>query len=783
MVIEEHRQPGDAAADGNAGPAARRLPALQPEKGVRGWLLAVAGVIAASLIHHAMLLTPATHHLAERAPFSLMYPAVTFAALIGGTGPGLVATALATLIECLRTNPNAFPTLPAVSDLPRLGLFVGIDVMIVGVCSSVQRARRRIEGALTTSRRAERRISSILESITDAFYSVDTQWRYTYLNHQCEAYYGKPRSELLGRVIWDVFPQLLGTEVERVYRRAMAEQRTMHIEVLSPISKVWVEGHVYPSSEGLSIYFHNIEERRATQQALRQSEERYRLLVDTAQEGIWMTDGNAVTSYVNQAMAEMLGYPASEIVGRPMRDFMDPSCRQRIETLEVDRLSSVSARQDFRFKRKDGRVFDAHVSENPILGARHEYLGTLALVIDVTARRAAEAERAELLVREQRARADAEAANRRKDQFLAVLSHELRTPLTPVLARLMLLAREPSLSSPVKSGLDMIRRNVELEARLIDDLIDLTRLSRGQFKLQPTVLDDSIRAALSIYESDIERRKQTVTLDLRAENATVRADAVRLQQIFWNLIGNAVKYTPEGGHLTIRSHNVESRTGKLRVQVVDTGIGITPDVMPRIFSPFEQGETTLTRRYGGLGLGLNISRTLVQMHGGTLTAESAGEGAGSTFTVELPTIDASAAPDSAAATPAASPAPVTAAKRILLVDDNEDTLRVMSRLLKLNKHSVVTANSVAAALHEARQPFDLLLTDIGLPDGTGWDLFRQLREKRPNLRAIAISGFTMDEDVRKSLDAGFVEHLSKPISPDDLERAIAKAVGTEATTG
>jgi CheY-like chemotaxis protein len=291
---------------------------------------------------------------------------------------------------------------------------------------------------------------------------------------------------------------------------------------------------------------------------------------------------------------------------------------------------------------------------------------------------------------------------------------------------------------------------------------------------------------------------------LSAAHHTVHADAVRLQQVFWNLIGNAVKYTPEGGTLRLRSSNPPTDVAAggdgspgaprpwLRVEVTDTGIGIEPEVMPRIFDPFEQGEQTLTRRYGGLGLGLSISRTLVQMHGGTLTATSAGRGAGATFTIELPTVaepaEVTAPPAPAEQAPElkpAAPEPVahreaTAARRILLVDDNEDTLRVMARLLRLSGHQVVTADTMEAALHAASQPFDLLITDIGLPDGTGWDLMRTLRSRGP-VRGIAISGFSMDDDVTRSTEVGFLQHLCKPVNPEELEQAIRRAAAGAAT--
>jgi signal transduction histidine kinase/ActR/RegA family two-component response regulator len=431
-------------------------------------------------------------------------------------------------------------------------------------------------------------------------------------------------------------------------------------------------------------------------------------------------------------------------------------------------------------ERPDGSRVTVIVNIVSLKNDRKEVTGAINCFYDITERKHAE-EALDL------ARKQAETANRSKDRFLAVLSHELRTPLTPVLARLALMKRDPSLASSLRGGLEVIRRNVEMEARLIDDLLDMTRLARGQLKLQMERVDvhDKIHAALAIYECDLNARKQTISVELRAENHFVRGDGVRLQQIFWNLIGNAVKYTAEGGHIAVRSENIAGEgEGSVRIEVSDDGIGIAPDVMGRIFDPFEQGEQTLTRRYGGLGLGLSISRSLVERHGGTLVAHSNGKGTGSTFTVQLAA--ASAPKDepcdapireikSAAAEPAGTSAHLEH-HRILLVDDNLDTLRVMARLLRMNGHQVITADSVTSALAEGRERIDLLITDIGLPDGTGWELMRQLCQ-RGLRRGIAISGFSTDEDYRRSRDAGFGEHLCKPINPEDLEQAIQRAWG------
>ena len=517
----------------------------------------------------------------------------------------------------------------------------------------------------------------------------------------------------------------------------------------------------------------------------RQSEEYIGGILDSLPEAFVLLDQDWRFLYVNHACELMYGMTRETLLGSTLWGSL-PELTGSIA--EPRYRQAMKERISVQFEMSCPRLkFWVECGAFPVAE------GISIYVQNITERRRGEIERNDLLLREQKARAEAEAANRRKDQFLAVLSHELRTPLTPVLARLELMKREPNLGATFKNGLQMIRRNVELEARLIDDLLDITRLARGQLKLHPETIDahDKIRAAVEIYQGDITARSQTIHLQLDAPDHFVLADGVRLQQVFWNLLGNAVKYTPEGGHITIRS-SMESHNGHaalLRVRFRDNGIGIDPEVMRRLFDSFEQGEQTLTRRYGGLGLGLSISRNLIEMQGGTLTAESAGIGQGATFTVELPTVPApvvSAVPevllkpeaDSERST--ATPSPATAVQRILLVDDNEDTLRVMARLLRLNGHQVVTADSVNTAIQAAGEPFDLLISDIGLPDGTGWELMRELRRRGP-VRGIALSGFSMDEDIRRSHEVGFIEHLCKPIMPDELEQAILRAAGHSLT--
>jgi len=395
-------------------------------------------------------------------------------------------------------------------------------------------------------------------------------------------------------------------------------------------------------------------------------------------------------------------------------------------------------------------------------------------------RKRADGERARLLEREQAARAEAEKANRAKDQFLAVLSHELRTPLTPVLMSASALLDDPALTAELRATMEMIRRSVELEARLIDDLLDVTRISRGKLALarEPTDAHALVRQTAEICRGEVHAGKVRLELDLAAGHAVVDADPARLHQVLWNLVKNAVKFTPAGGTVAVRTSNPDG-PGGLAIEVADTGIGIPAEALGRIFNAFEQADNTTTRRFGGLGLGLAISRSVVQAHGGTLVARSDGPGLGSTFRVELATIPAPAPAPAPASPPAGPPPPDPRAAgpaarplSILLVEDDRDTLKVMARVLRRRGHRVETAADVRTGAElGAAGRFDLLISDLGLPDGSGHDLMRRLRACRP-IPGIALTGFGMDEDARRSREAGFAAHLTKPIDFPKLEGMI-----------
>lgn len=414
------------------------------------------------------------------------------------------------------------------------------------------------------------------------------------------------------------------------------------------------------------------------------------------------------------------------------------------------------------------------------------------------------ARRAALAIDNARLYCAAQAANEAKDRFLAALSHELRTPLTPVLA-LVASLQEDERARPFQRELAAIRRNVELEARLIDDLLDLTRITRGKLELRREVSDlrQVVEHAFEACVADLEAAGLRAVVDLGDGDPRLWADAPRLTQVLWNLLRNAVKFTPAGGTVTVRARQEEPAnaggiggTGGprwLAVSVSDTGIGIDPEVLPRIFDAFEQGQPSIPRRFGGLGLGLAISKAIVELHGGHLAAWSEGRGRGTTFTLRLPVSDWLPEREDAGAGPEREPGgepapePGDRPRHILLVEDHADTAEAMADLLRALGYEVSVAATVAHGLELAVQAMapapegagaaaiDLVLSDIGLPDGSGLDLMRELGA-RWGLRGIALSGYGTEDDVRRSREAGFLQHLTKPVTPRTLKVAIRGAL-------
>jgi signal transduction histidine kinase/CheY-like chemotaxis protein len=483
--------------------------------------------------------------------------------------------------------------------------------------------------------------------------------------------------------------------------------------------------------------------------------------------------------YCNASFAAMLGVPLQTLIGTQVQRFVGAASQELFAALLCREEDGPG---EILLQGEDGPlpVYVAF-SELPL-----EEPGEPVLCMVVTD--LAEQKRSEHL---ERAWITAEAMNQAKDRFLATLSHELRTPLTPVLAVISSLEGDERLPELFRREISMVRRNVELEARLIDDLLDLTRVSSGKIQLDRKevdlneVIDHAVETSCA---GDLATGRRRIEVDLASAEHHLWGDAPRLTQVFWNLLNNAVKFTPEGGAITVRSR--ADGPGRIAIEIADTGVGIEPEVLPRIFDAFEQGEPDVTRRYGGLGLGLAISKAIVELHGGTIDVRSDGRDQGTTFAVRLPVGPRQAEP--VAVPSMASMTAVTAARetpaarlRVLLVEDHSDTARALADLMRMHGHEVRVAGSVAQALAAAAGDggFDLVISDLGLPDGSGQDLMRHLAQ-RFGLRGIALSGYGMEDDVRRSREAGFERHLTKPVNLDALESAIQEvAAGTGTVAG
>lgn len=523
-------------------------------------------------------------------------------------------------------------------------------------------------------------------------------------------------------------------------------------------------------------------------------------ILDTAGSAVMVLDASGRIVRANRTAEEMSGYPDEEARGKLLWEFLLKG--EDLDTgramLERLRHAETPISEEKTWLHRNGEEIRVVMTFTALRDHSGELTNIIATGVDISDRQRAEEkvrrmnEELEERVRQrtaqlqktnqalQQAKESAEQANKAKDQFLAVLSHELRTPLTPVLSIVQVLEEDPHLTPELQQWIQTIRRNIELEARLIDDLLDITRIANGkiQLNLENINVHALIGTVIEICKDDIAQKHIDLSVNLKAAHSTVRGDPARLQQVIWNLLKNAVKFTPAKGNIRIETVNTDDH--HLALSVVDTGIGIQPDVLGRIFNAFEQGDKEITRQFGGLGLGLAITKAMVEAHGGHIHAHSDGKDKGAIFTVELATQESAVTRPQHQRTPGRNGRSTKA--RILLVEDNLDTSKVMQVLLERRGFSVSIASTLAEALEAARkETFDLVISDIGLPDGSGLDLMKAMNAIRP-VRGIALSGLGMEDDIKKSLAAGFELHLVKPINFELLNDAVNKILSSESVS-
>jgi PAS domain S-box-containing protein len=538
----------------------------------------------------------------------------------------------------------------------------GQPVKIAGVAADIT-ARKQVEEELA---RSARRTRAILESITDAFFSLDREWRFTYVNEQAERLLQRSKDQLLDRSLWEEFPKATGSRFEREYHRAMETNEPVSFEELySPLNS-WFEVHAYPSEEGLSVYFH-----------------------------------------------------------------------------------------------------------------------------DITKKKEAEAEREELLISERAARTEAERVSRMKDEFLANLSHELRTPLNAILGWSQVLRTIPGGDEDLEEGLAVIERNARVQTQLIEDLLDMSRIISGKLRLDVQSVDliPVIEAAIETVKPAADAREIRLHKVLDPLAGPIMGDPARLQQIIWNLLSNALKFTPRQGRVQITLERVNSH---VEITVSDTGLGIKPEFLPHLFERFRQADASTTRQHGGLGLGLAIVKHLAEMHGGSIRAQSPGENQGATFTFHLPLSivhrqealkdEPRQHPRAFLGAPAFDHLVNLEKVRILIVDDEPDGRGLVKRILEECQASAVAAGSAEEGLRLLRaSPPDVLISDIGMPGEDGYQFLRKVRELGPEeggrTPAIALTAFARSEDRRRAMLAGFDMHVAKPVEPSELIAIVARLAG------
>lgn len=528
-----------------------------------------------------------------------------------------------------------------------------------------------------------------------------------------------------------------------------------------------------------------IAERQRLLEVVRQSEERYRYLADAIPQLVWTADAHGECDYFNQNWCDYTGLTLEQSLGSGWVAALHPDDVNRTYELWLNALKSGNVYEnEYRFKRAADSSYRWHLARSLPLkdkqGCVVQWFGTCT---DIHEQKQILEQRVHLLELEQAARAEAETANRIKDEFLAVLSHELRTPLNSILGWSKLLQSRQLDQARTSQALATIERNATLQVQLIEDLLDISRILQGKLVLNTTKihLENVISAALETMRLAAETKSIQIVTVLESSIGQIMGDSARLQQVVWNLLSNAVKFTPKGGQVEVR---LEQNDDYVQLVVSDTGKGISPDFLPYVFDYFRQADSSSTRKFGGLGLGLAIVRKIVEIHGGTVTAESLGENQGAKFTVRLPLLQE----DALNVTGEKSNFSLSTSKyslltgiKILVVDDDTDSRDFLAYILQQEGAEVSIATSAVEGLQIlAQSRLDVLVSDISMPDMDGYMMIREIRtwaaEKNGQISAIALTAFARQYDQEQALAAGFQIHLPKPVNAEELIAAVARLI-------
>jgi PAS domain S-box-containing protein len=735
------------------------------------YALATAALVAAVLLR--WLLDPI---LGDTLPLVTLFGAVTAAVWIGGHRPALLI-ALLGYVACayLFIRPHGPLGLDISRNLVGLVAYLFTCSLIIVIGETMRRAQAR-----ASERRELLRVT--LASIGDAVITTDVNGRITYLNGVAESLTGWTQRDAAGQPLDDVF-RVVNEEtrgsVQNPAIRALREGVVVGLANHSVlVSRQGVECPIDDSAapikddagtvSGCVLIFRDVTaQRRAAQEKARRLSAARLLatIVESSEDAIISKSLDGIIRTWNAGAERLFGHPASAAVGRHISLVIPPD---RIAE-EDDIIASLQAGKRIEHfvterVRGDGRRIWVSLTISPIKDDEGNVVGASKIVRDVTRQRQAEADLAE--------------ADRRKTEFLALLAHELRNPLAPIgnaVQTMRLVAREEA----PRQTLDMLERQVAQMVRLVDDLMDMSRISRGKIELRKQdlalgpIVEQAVEATRALYGN----LNQTVTVTMPAHPVYLAGDPARLAQVVGNLLNNACKFSEREGHVSL---TVTHEAGEAVIRVRDDGIGIAAEKMPILFEMFQQADTSLERTQGGLGIGLTLVKTLVEMHGGTVRARSEGRGRGSEFEVRLPTL--SEPPRAQPQKAVEEPAPQVP-RRILIVDDNEDGAQSLAELLEVGGHETHTAHDGFEAIEAAeRLRPDLMLLDIGLPRMNGYEVCTRIRQERwgRDLVVVALTGWGQEEDRQRSREAGFDAHLVKPVDHDHLAKLLTSLRSAQA---
>ena len=630
-------------------------------------------------------------------------------------------------------------------------------------------------------------VAAIVDSSDDAIVSKTLDGLITSWNRAAERIFGWTAAEAVGRSITIVIPPDRLAEEEDILARIKQGEKIEHFETtrmrkdgtrfeisltVSPIKNA--KGEVI----GASKIARDISARLHGDEAIA----RLAAIVNSADDAIVSKTLDGVITSWNRAAQAMFGWTAAEAVGQRITLIIprerwpeqDEVLARVCKGESIDHFDTVRVR-------KSGERIDVSLTVSPVKDARGRIIGASKIARDVSDRKRAETERTKLLQTVQQAREEAEELNRSKDQFLAVLSHELRTPLNAIFGWARMLQSAAMDEATSRRAIDAILRNATAQVQLVEDLLDVSRIITGKMRLDVQWLDlkSVIESALDAVQPAASAKGLKIETVLDPNAGPVVGAADRLRQVVWNLLMNAIKFTPRDGRVQVHLRKLKSH---VEIVVSDSGEGIQPEILPFIFDRFRQGDSTTTRPHGGLGLGLALVRHLVDLHGGRVRAASEGPGRGATFVVELPVAILGPEAGTTLETSAAMGALPLQNVRVLLVDDDADGLDLTTVMLTNSGAQVKTAVSVAAALDILESwPADVLVSDIEMPGEDGYELLRRIRAKerggRTRLPALALTAYGRPEDRRRTLAAGYNLHLAKPIDPSELVLAVANLVG------